>query len=132
MRIFLACPKETSSSDEKKVKELLFRHMPNLTDDSVQSSAQAYTESFSRFGSWDQWIKHVATGKNYLTQEPAYSHYICAEKEIGRATSEIVRLALERGKFVYFLSSGGVKRVSGVQTKDAQDWQKGWQLTIVD
>jgi len=132
MRIFLACPRDMSPEDEKRAKEKLFMVLPQLTEESVTSSAQAYFESFSRFGSWDQWIDHVATGKNYMTQEPVYTHFVCVTQQVGRATSEIVRLALERGKHVYLLDTHiGLKKVAGVVEQDSQDWQKGWQLTII-
>lgn len=130
MRIFLAFPRDTSPFDEERVKEKLSLLLPGLKQEAFRSSSEEYFESFSRFGSWEQWIDHVATGKNYMTQEPVFTHYICAEQRVGRATSEIVRLALERGKFVYLLAKEELKKVVSVHPIDDQDWQTGWQLTI--
>ena len=97
------------------------------TGKDVETSTQAYRDHFVKLGTWDSWISHLASGRDYLSQKPLYMEYICVQEYLGRANAHIINKALEEGKSCSYLDSKGVfHSIVGVHYDD-----EGWKISYM-
>lgn len=99
-------------------------------DPSIQTSGDAYNEYFSRFGSWNAWIEHIAKGRDYLSRQPLYATFYCVSKELGRANADIVRKALDEDKECLYFDGKDFYSIVGVD-QVSDDWTNGWEISFI-
>lgn len=131
--IFLAAPKgySESATDEATeiVNKVFTKAVPAPTTITIVQSKDAFDDTFGKLGSWDAWTTHIATGVDYQDRTPLFNAIVCVDKEVGRATSDIVRKALEARRMVAVLDGkGSLKQVISVSCIDSDNWQTGWLL----
>jgi hypothetical protein len=97
----------------------------------VVSGKQDFESNFARCGGWTEWARDVATGTDYLTREPRYHLAIVPDRNVGRATAQIVEEMLRAGKRVlYWPEDGQPARVRAVHQLDDENWRSGWSLEL--
>jgi hypothetical protein len=133
-RIFLATPKD---ADPEKVEEFRtitlerFRHALQHDDVEVVRAEDDFKENFSRCGGWDSWCKDVGQGVDYMFRTPRFNAIVCMNQQIGKATSVIVRSALEAHRMVaVMLEDKSYHRVHSIDEQDVNDYKGGWLLRI--
>jgi hypothetical protein len=125
MTSLLILPKDYTQHEEVKKMVCIY------TGDSVDTTTRAYAEHFLRMGSWNAWISHLATGTDFISQEPLYSKYICVQENLGRANAGIVEQALHEGKPCFYLdSTGSFNSIVGVH-QETDDWISGWKISYI-
>ena len=125
MTSLLILPKDYPQHEEVKNMVRIY------TGDSVDTTTQAYTQHFLRMGSWNAWITHLASGTDFISQEPLYKKYICVQENLGRANAGIVDQALQEGKTCLYLdSSGSFHSIVGVH-QETDDWIAGWKISHI-
>lgn len=69
----------------------------------VRAGYEDWHERFKFCGSWDAWAIDVGAGTTYGTQEPRYHAIVVPDRDgLGRATEQIVRVALAKHKPVFW------------------------------
>ena len=130
--IFLAAPKGYSDSAAEEATErvnLAFCKALPSSKISISQSKDVFEASFGKMGGWDAWTTHVATGVDYEDRTPLFNAIVCVDREVGRATSDMVRKALEARRMVAVLDGkGSLARVTSVSCVDSDNWQTGWRL----
>jgi len=92
---------------------------------------EEWAHSFATVGSWDGWTRDVATGRRYPDYEPKYHIFVCPDAQIGKATAQILELAIAERKPVLYWppSSMDPVKVVAVSEDDPQNYTGGWSLT---
>lgn len=112
----------------KEYDESVVDDIQAITQDKViESTNKAFHELYAQCGSWDGWIHHIATGKDYLSQRPLYNKYYCVTEQLGRANADIVKYALDEGKTCEFYDGKSFHPITGVK-RVSDDWSNGWEL----
>jgi hypothetical protein len=93
---------------------------------------EEWAHSFATIGSWDGWARDVATGRRYPDYEPKYHVFVCPDLQIGKATAQILELALAERKPVLYWPSNSMTpvKVIGVNEDDPQNYKGGWSLSL--
>lgn len=130
--IFLAAPKGYSVSDAEEAEQvvnLAFCKALPSSKISIVHSKDAFDDTFGKMGGWDAWTTHIATGVDYENRTPLFNAIVCVDAEVGRATADIVKKALEARRMVAVLDGkGSMERVTSVSCIDSDNWQTGWRL----
>ena len=80
-------------------------------------------------GCWEEWQKSVVLRKNMTTGKPVYDAFVVSGVDCGRATANILRLALSVGKPVFWWNGqedSVFKKVASIEAQDVEDWTNGW------
>ena len=80
-------------------------------------------------GDWEGWQNSVVNRQNMTTGKPAYDAFVVSGIDCGRATANILRLALSVGKPVFWWNGQEeaiFKRVWRIEAQDEEDWSNGW------
>jgi hypothetical protein len=83
----------------------------------VTTAAADYT-ACARNREWDSWISSVI---------PRYQVFILVSPTLGKASRDLVELALQGKRPVRLLTSNGFIPVTGIQEINKEDWVSGWQ-----
>ena len=129
--VFLATPINYTEERARDRREKAAKAL-GITPDLITLAADEFHSTFRTKGGWDGWTDHVAKGVDFYTRKPVYDTILCVEKEIGRATAQIVEKALVSGRDVRFLGEDTLHAVYGVDQADDSDWQTGWRLVLRD
>lgn len=135
MRIFFAHPKSMEDSDidwwSRQIVQM-------LTDGTETIEVTPGRDDFQRYamgaGSFTSWAREVAARKDMGTGKLYYDAFVTVNAYIGRATADILRVALNLGTPVIYLEQdedkGAIepKRVAQVVVDDPDDYLKGWYL----
>jgi hypothetical protein len=127
-RIFLAAAKDESPDKVTEWKQEIAAQAPDAL---VVDGLTDWNENFSRCGGWNGWAEDVAQGRD-INGRPRYDVIVCPRRCVGRATMQIVEIALRNGKPVLLADTGGVQRVIGVVLEDPTSWKAGWELVTAD
>ena len=74
-----------------------------------------FESQFASCGDWDSWALESVTGRSYRTREPHFHGFILnGDGNVGRATAQVVRLALDLRKPVYQFTGGKLTPVVSV------------------
>lgn len=132
--VFLATPK---NADRESVEQLeahvVERFTPALEGIQLHivRAEDDYRDHFARCGGWEAWCRDVGQGVDYMFRTPRYNCIVCTQRQVGKATADIVRFALEGMRMVVAVrEGGGFDRVYRVATLDANDYKAGWWLEI--
>tara|TARA_R100000008_G_scaffold77895_2_gene58576 strand:- start:2454 stop:2927 length:474 start_codon:yes stop_codon:yes gene_type:complete len=82
-------------------------------------------------GDWEAWQQSVVNRKHVTTGELLYDLFAVSGNRCGRATANILRLAMESGRKVIWWdgqSPGRFKRVLSIRVNDEEDWTGGWEI----
>lgn len=81
-------------------------------------------------GDWEKWQKHVVSRKHSTTGDTCYHMFVVPNEECGRATAAILEHALSAGRklFLWEQKTGKLKKISGIQESDADDWTRGYRV----
>jgi hypothetical protein len=86
---------------------------------------------FPRLGSsWQAWCADVVSGFHPVTREPRYTHLVVPTEFVGKATADMVVMALRSGKPVLRWRSitGKFTKITTV-TKVTTSVQTGWRVS---
>lgn len=86
----------------------------------ITTAAQDFT-AYGRENQWDSWISSVI---------PRYQAFILVSPTMGKASRDIITLALEQKRPVRLLTSNGFIPVVGIQEINKKDWINGWMAMI--
>jgi hypothetical protein len=97
----------------------------------------AHTEwstHFATVGSWDGWVRDVAAGRVFPSYEPRYHMFVCPTIYVGKATAQILTIALEERKRVLLWPAASLdpQHIEAVIEDDPQNYTHGWYLRAVD
>jgi len=127
-RLFLASAKDESPDKVSEWKQEIAAQVPGAE---VVDGLTDWNVNFSRCGGWNGWAEDVAQGRD-INGRPRYDAIICPRVCVGKATMQIVEIALRNGKPVLLADTGGVQRVIGVVQSDPTSWKAGWELVTAD
>ena len=132
--IFLASPKESDalhvSQTKAQVQEAFAKAAPHARV-TVVPADEEYRSSFAAAGGWDAWTTHVAAGVDFEFRTPLFNAVVCTTEVIGRATAQIVEKALLNRKMVACVTGPDtIKRVTGVDQIDDDNWKTGWRVRV--
>jgi hypothetical protein len=127
-RIFLASAKDESPDKVAEWKAEIAAQAPGVE---VVDGLTDWRDNFSRCGGWNGWAEDVAQGRD-INGRPRYDAIICPRESVGRATMQIVDIALRNNKPVLLAGNTGVRRVIGVVQSDPTSWKAGWELVTAD
>lgn len=135
MRIFFAHPKSMSDEDIEWWTRTI---ITMLADGKGDLSVTPGRDDFQRYamgaGSFTAWAKEVASRKDMSTGKPFYDAFVSVNAYIGRATADILGVALNIGTPVIYLEQNEDKgaiephRVTQVVVSDPDDYTSGWYL----
>ena len=135
MRIFFAHPKSMPDDEidwwAREIKRLL-ADGPEIIE--VTSGRDDFQRYAMGAGSFTAWAKEVAARKDMSTGKLYYDAFVSVNAYIGRATADILRVALNVGTPVIYLEQdedkGSIEphRVTQVVVDDPEDYLKGWYL----
>ena len=69
-----------------------------IGDVRLTDSKRWYDARYAACGSWDAWKEQTATGVDYLTRQPYFKGFVVTKLRVGKATGDIVALALHLAK----------------------------------
>ncbi|QDP58840.1 MAG: hypothetical protein Unbinned80contig1000_49 [Prokaryotic dsDNA virus sp.] len=95
----------------------------------VRSGRSDYENRFR--GDWEEWQRGVVTRSNATTGQKAYDVFVVTGVDCGRATANILRLALEHGRPVFWWNGqeeAVFKKVARIEVHDEEDWSSGWVI----
>ena len=126
--IFIASPKGTSLQESQYIGEQIqeFKGEPIK----IFHAQEEFEKHFPSCGGWSGWSTFVVTSIDFLTRQPRYTEIVCTSAQVGKATADIVRSALDFKKPVYLWKMQHLYRVDAIQVSDENDWQQGWTLII--
>jgi hypothetical protein len=78
-------------------------------------------------GDWNVWAKSVVKREHAITRKPYYDFIVVPGTTVGRATAQIVDLAVRAGRPVFLLSEEKLERITQVYPFDVEDWQGGFR-----
>jgi hypothetical protein len=135
MRIFFAHPKSMEDGDIDWWSREITRMLTDGTEIiEVTSGRDDYQRYAVGAGSFSAWAREVAVRKDMRTGKPYYDGFVSVNAYVGRATADILRVALNAGTPVIYLEqdentqSIEPKRVTQVVVDDPDDYLKGWYL----
>ncbi len=133
MDVFLACPISMDPMEVESYKVEVEGVLGREGGLNVVPSSTHFERTFHEAGSWSNWIEQVAKGKKYGGGGDIFQVYVVPDVVVGRATAQIVGMALSVGKPVVVLfrrTLTEIHRVTGVTITDEENWQAGWNLTL--
>jgi hypothetical protein len=139
IRVFYAHPSGETPEDTRKGVEVLrtflesklkkkYKSLASMPLVIITSGRQDH-EAFFR-GDWKEWGESVVVRKHSMTGKPRYQMFVVPQEHCGRATADIVRLALQKGRTVLRWSQRENKLfpVKKIIAFDPEDWTSGFQL----
>jgi hypothetical protein len=123
-RIFLATAKGDSPDKIAEWTQELVAALPGVT---VTDGLADWEANFSRCGGWNGWAQDVAQGRD-INGRHRYDGIVCPYLCVGKATAQIIELALQAGKPVIASTGSQARRVIGVVQVDPHSWKAGWEL----
>ena len=135
MRIFFAHPKSMNDDEIDWWSREIARMLADGTDIiSVTTGRDDFRQYSMGAGSFTAWAKEVAARKDMSTGKLYYDAFVSVNAYVGRATADILRVALNVGTPVIYLEQdedrGSIEphRVTQVVVDDPEDYLKGWYL----
>tara|TARA_R100001082_G_scaffold110514_1_gene90648 strand:- start:3412 stop:3882 length:471 start_codon:yes stop_codon:yes gene_type:complete len=132
IRIFYAHPSgedtETISQNSIRIQELI-RAKGERAGKDLKVSVVPGHEDFRIHcrGDWNVWTKSVVKREHAITRKPYYDFIVVPGTTVGRATAQIVDLAVRAGRPVFLLSDEKLERITQVYPFDVDDWQEGFR-----
>ena len=136
MRIFYAARKNAPRHEIEAViasiREAVRRVSNHAVDPVITAAEDDFDANYARLGGWEGWQREVATGVRFSDREAHYHTYVISDMDFGRATSEILRQALEGEKLVMFFDADQslLQRVGRVLAVDRNNWKSGWSAEL--
>lgn len=136
MKIFFAHSKamDDATIDEwQKSLTQMFRDA-DYSDVEVVPGRDDFKQYAPSAGGFAGWVRDVATRKNAMTQKPYFDCFVSPTRVVGKATADILTLALHHRMTVIYAEKSeetGVvemRRVTQVVVDDADDYTSGWWL----
>ena len=137
MRVFFAHPKgmddATIDSWLGKLHKLATEAVEGKEPVEVIPGRDDFKQYAPAAGGFTGWVRDVATRKDAMSQKPYYDLFVSPYREIGKATADILTLALHKQMPVVLaeeLECGTVemRRVTQVVVDDADSYTDGWWL----
>lgn len=92
------------------------------------NAREEWAQNFARCGGWAAWIQDVVMGYDFASGEPRYFGYVAPDETVGKATADIVRLALHNGRPVASWNGAQLGVVSRVVEINEHDYKNGWRI----
>jgi hypothetical protein len=99
----------------------------------VVAAHEEWAETFASVGSWEGWTRQVATGLLFPAYEPRYHVFIVPTTYVGKATGQILQMALDERKRVLLWPPGSVdpQLVERIEEEDPGNFTHGWRVVGV-
>lgn len=81
----------------------------------LTNSLDWYREAFPRCGSWDSWVWESVNGLEYGTRRRYFDGFVVCSDPLGRATGQLVTLALLHNRAVLRYIAGELGQVKAVR-----------------
>jgi hypothetical protein len=96
----------------------------------VVAAHEEWADSFASVGSWEGWTRQVATGRLFPSYEPRYHFFVAPSAYVGKATGQILQMALEDRKRVLLWPPNSMdpQQVERVEEEDPQNYTHGWHV----
>ena len=136
MRIFYGARKGAPPHEVDVIiasmRDAIQRTTNYLVDPVITPAEDDFNANYARLGGWEGWQREVATGVRFSDRTPLYHTYVVSELDFGRATSEILRQALEAGKLVLFFDADRnvLEKIERVLAVDSNNWKSGWSAEL--
>jgi hypothetical protein len=96
---------------------------------SVTSGRAEHKHTFT--GDWERWQRAVVKRKHATTGDIRYHMFVVPNKECGRATAGILKMALREGRKVclWDRESEKISKVYRIESFDPEDWTTGFRVS---
>lgn len=135
MRVFFAHPKSMPEAEIESWASKLTRIFRDAeySDVTVIPGRDDFQQYAPSAGGFSGWTRDVATRRDAMTQKPYYEVYVSPYRILGKATADILTLALHEKRTVILaeeLDCGDIElhKVHQVVVDDPEDYLKGWWL----
>tara|TARA_R110002012_G_scaffold9854_7_gene45848 strand:+ start:17160 stop:17654 length:495 start_codon:yes stop_codon:yes gene_type:complete len=85
-------------------------------------------------GDWNSWAKSVTNREHSITRKPYYDMIVIPTPYVGRATAQVVGMAIRVGRPVFLLcqheergDAPEIQRITQVYPYDEEDWAGGYR-----
>jgi hypothetical protein len=116
-----------------------FTHARYLEDRwgvTVCQAKDVFEDKFKDIGGWSGYASYVGGGVDYNSRVPIFATICCVQRQVGRATGQIVETALEVGKEVFALliqeDKAHLYSVYRFSSVDPENWKSGWALELTE
>ena len=132
MNVFYAHP-ASSPPKQLKAEVRLLAHVMRARTRVESLSVRAGRDDHQNHwkGNWDDWQYSIVHRMNMTTGKPVYGLFVVTGTHCGRATANILRLALSVGRPVFWWNGqepGKIYRVLKIEEDDEEDWAAGWRI----
>lgn len=136
MKVFFAHPKGMEDSEIDSWTAGLASIFAEIADTHEKVEIVPGRDDFKQYapaaGGFAGWVRDVATRKNAMTHKPYYDCFVSPYREVGKATADILTLALHHNRPVLHAekTDDGVemKPVRQVVVEDPDNYTDGWWL----
>ena len=132
IRVFYAAAK---GADPAAVMDACARvrvFLTSVLEDEVKVVAahEEWAANFATMGSWEGWVRDVAAGRVYPTYEPRYHLFVVPTVYVGKATAQILEVAMqERKKVLIWPTTAAEPQIAtGIEEDDPQNYTHGWRV----
>ena len=132
MKIFYAPPATASPDQVSREVKLLKKVISARGTDNprIRSGRDDHRNNWK--GDWDAWQYSVVHRTDLTTQKRVYDVFMVTGPHCGRATANILRLALSLDRPVFWWDGedpGIIRKVKEIEEDDCEDWTAGWRIT---
>lgn len=135
MKVFFAHPKGMEDSEidswSARLKKLV--EQEGYADVEVVPGRDDFKKYAPAAGGFPGWVRDVATRRDAMSQQPYFDFFVSPYREVGKATADILTLAIHHKRPVVLaeeLECGTVEmhRVTQVVVEDPDNYTDGWWL----
>lgn len=133
-KLLVCFPKRVTPSEEEQVCLLIADKLEEIGAevDMVTSSAW-FQQTFASAGDYESWIYETVCGKDYHTRRTHFAGFVVVTSDgVGRLTAQIAELALTTKQLVLAFNGEDLSVAWKVETLNADDWQRGWDILTRD
>ena len=131
MKVFYAHSATSSRAQTDQEVRMLKDFLTDRTHQKVRVRAGRDDYKHNWKGDWDTWQYGVINRMDMTTRKPVYDIFVVSGTHCGRATANILSLALSVGRPVFWWSGsnpGNLYKVQKIEKEDPEDWTAGWRI----
>lgn len=129
LKLLLLVPRSLTPREIEEVSPQVHTALKEVLDlegVSLLDSAEWYRQQFGASGNWDSWVWETVTGRDYGTRQRHFGGFVVVGDRLGRASAEIVRLALQNARVVlHWAPNSTLSYVQSVTDCGEGVWQVG-------
>ena len=131
MNIFYAHSATTPPKQISEEVKLLKKVMDDRGASRVRIRAGRDDHKNNWRGDWDDWQYWVVHRTDVTARKRVYDAFVVIGTHCGRATANILRLALSLDRPVFWWDGedpGKIYKVQKIEEDDCEDWTAGWRI----